>query len=924
MAPEQIRDPSAVDGRADVFALGCVIYECLTGAPAFGGDDPVTVLAQVLFQAAREPSTLIELLPDAVDRLIGGLLEKRRELRPEASAVADDLASLLGSPLALELDALPRAPERASTLPAPAFEPAATLTAAPEPPPLRPSQERWPQRLHTLQAALPAAAGALIGRERELATLLPQLERGVTVALWGSAGMGKTRLALELVQRALAAGVQPLDALLFVDLGAARTTADAVRVVAEHAQLLISATDQPEALVGALIAKLGRVLLVLDRVDPLAGQIEPLVRLWTDAAPRLRVIVTSRVRLRLPDAFELGPLSTAARVGLSDAASLVHARTRAVMPELPEASALDARTADALERVARALDGIPLAIELAAARADVLGIDGLLSRLSTPLQLAGASADPHALTMRGAIAWSWSALSAIEQAACMQCAVFREGFDLAAAQAVIALPEGAPTLPEVLGALRERSLLVRRAAQGDALKLRMSMFGAVREFVREQAATRAAADAALAGAPARHARYYAALAAELVGAPAADALRASLCGADRENLVAAAEHALAAQPPDAASALHVLRALEPALLAGGAFCELARLLDRALSLVDEAAAPDLALDLAAARQLRARVLTPAGQLAQARSELQAALDGAQRLGAVLLAAGIWLDLGVVHHFGRELDQAQRCYETALALLEQHDDVVNEARCTGNLAAIAHDRGELLAALPGYRRAIALLESAHEPRLLANFYGNLALCEHELGQLESARGSYQRALALLEPLGDARLLGIVLSNLGTLELGCGERGSAHARQERACALLQDAGDPRSAGLARSRRAVALSLLSRMEEAELAIAGAERSLRRDPLGAAVCAMLRAFVDLGQARRALAGSAFAQAGAELDRAQQRADDAEHSLLHGRRLYDQCDDVRLYLGLLRPELARARDELAPAHAAARGHGAA
>src|SRR5262249_11674301 len=147
MAPEQIRDPRSVDGRADVFALGCVMFECLTGAPAFGGEDPVTVLAQVLFQSASEPSALIAELPEAVDNLVGKLLEKQRERRPDASALADELMSLLDSELGLTLAALSPAPARGPTLRAPALDGAdalgATRTAQSEPALLRPSVEQW-------------------------------------------------------------------------------------------------------------------------------------------------------------------------------------------------------------------------------------------------------------------------------------------------------------------------------------------------------------------------------------------------------------------------------------------------------------------------------------------------------------------------------------------------------------------------------------------------------------------------------------------------------------------------------------------------------------------------------------------------------------------------------------------------------------
>jgi tetratricopeptide (TPR) repeat protein len=282
------------------------------------------------------------------------------------------------------------------------------------------------------------------------------------------------------------------------------------------------------------------------------------------------------------------------------------------------------------------------------------------------------------------------------------------------------------------------------------------------------------------------------------------------------------------------------------------------------------------------------------------SELRAVIEGAGALGAVQLEASARLDLGVAHHFARELDLASECYERALALLAQGDDAVSEARCIGNLAAIAHDRAELQPALADYRRAVALLEDASEPRLLANFWGNRALCEHELEQTALAAESYQRALALLEPLGDARLLGIVLSNYGTLVLEQDGAAAALPLQQRACALLQGAGDPRSDALARGRRAVVHAQLDQSEEAERDCAYAERALRRDSIGVAVIALFRGFIELAHARRALRTGSTALAEAERAAAAQRLTRATAG--------DRCDDLRLYARVLHAAITAQR----------------
>src|SRR4051812_39208623 len=111
MAPEQIRDPHAVDGRADVFSLGCVLFECLTGAPAFPGEESVSVLAQVLFGQTPDISEQRPELPDALDPLLERLLSRSRRLRPAATLeLATELASWLESPLRERLEQVPAQP----------------------------------------------------------------------------------------------------------------------------------------------------------------------------------------------------------------------------------------------------------------------------------------------------------------------------------------------------------------------------------------------------------------------------------------------------------------------------------------------------------------------------------------------------------------------------------------------------------------------------------------------------------------------------------------------------------------------------------------------------------------------------------------------------------------------------------------------
>jgi tetratricopeptide (TPR) repeat protein len=378
-------------------------------------------------------------------------------------------------------------------------------------------------------------------------------------------------------------------------------------------------------------------------------------------------------------------------------------------------------------------------------------------------------------------------LSEPERLAFMQCSVFRGSFTLAAAEAVVVAPVDGPSavLP-LLQALREQSILMSAPLAGSsAVSVRLTLSAAVREFAQAQLVSARAQYPQLAELETRHARYYSALARarDAVMRPVAIEPR-SLERREHDNLRAAAEHML--EVGDAASAAAILFALEPAILAAGIQSPLVALLERALAAADMQAPADLDLTRVRARLrgLHARLLAPAGELAQAQSELERAREEAASASDPWLRGVTALDLGVVFHFGRKLDRAAECYSQALDALEDADDVVAEARCHGNLGAVAHDQGRMHEAADGYRQAIALLDGTDEPRLRANFRGNLALLEHEAGRFDAARQLYQQAALELEESADARLLGIVLGNWGTLELQSERRELAEriARQQ----------------------------------------------------------------------------------------------------------------------------------------------
>jgi tetratricopeptide (TPR) repeat protein len=904
MAPEQIRSARTVDGRADVFALGCILLESVTGRPAFEGSDPVAVLARILFEPAPLPGSRRRDLPRPFDDLVRVLLDRDPTRRPTSAEVAGLVTDAIGR---LDRETLARLP--AVVVAADGAEPTAPASTrggderleAGGPPSFRVPDDA---ARDTARRVLPAVRGQLFGRDDErqrLSQLLSTNTRVLTV--WGGPGIGKTRLVNEVV-RALVDGPTraPWNALVHGDLSDARDADDVVRILAREAGVSLESPLAPEVALGRALGRLGRVLLIADPVEHVASAFAVSVRAWESAAPDLQVVAVSRSRFCPPGAvaLEVGPLSTeAASPALSPAAALFFDRVEQLVPDVSAASA-DAEKREMVEQIVQVLAGVPLAIELYAARVPVLGLAGLLAR-STGGIGSSPTLDMSEGAMRSAITWSWNLLNADEQRALAQCAAFRGGFDAAAAEAVVRV-DGTARVLDLAQSLREKSLL-KSTVVDTGTEARLSMLPAVGEFAGEK--LRASPD--LAAALARHAEHYA----RAFYPPPSNAFQAlGRLEREAENLLAAAELAVSGDAVDPRDGVACLIALEPAMLARGAVGSFRALLDRA---VDSSAAdepPELGNLRARARQIRARIEAPDGGAEKARADLALCLEEAHRAKDAHFEATVWVDLGVAHHLERALADARRCYETAVRLLAPFDDVAAEARAIGNLGALAHDEGALADAALSYRKAIVLLEEASEAPWRANFTANLALVEQELGHFGEARRLYERAVSLFDAVRDARLLAIAVGNFGVLELETGAPAAALAAFERSRGLLAGSSDRRSEAICQSRIGAALALLGRPDEAEARLMRAERLAGKasDVTALEAVLLVHGLVAVSRARRALDtgdGESARERIGEAERAIARSLSATHD---GRPIRDQSDDIRATLRIIEPALSELR----------------
>ncbi|HUC68204.1 MAG TPA: winged helix-turn-helix domain-containing protein [Stellaceae bacterium] len=335
---------------------------------------------------------------------------------------------------------------------------------------------------------LPEAGSDMIGREREVEEIGLLLRESRTVTVAGASGVGKTRVALATARLALP---DFADGAWLVELDRIADPERVPAAVAASLRLEIAASPIPAELLSATLAP-KRLLLVLDGCDRVLDAVAAIVHALLAAGSHVRVLATAIEPLRIDgeSVYRLAPLALAPRAAPTDemlrapAVRLFLTRARAADPR----GAIDPASVPVVADICRRLDGIPLAIELAAARAAALGVDAIARRLDKRFRLlteGRRTAPPRHRTLQAAFEWTWSLLSQPEQTVLRRLSVFVGVFDLDAAAAVAGFaPELGAETESIVAGLVAKSLVAAQPGAGSGRQAALRLLETTREFAR--------------------------------------------------------------------------------------------------------------------------------------------------------------------------------------------------------------------------------------------------------------------------------------------------------------------------------------------------------------------------------------------------------------------------------------------------------
>jgi predicted ATPase len=819
MSPEQTRgDP--VDARSDLFSLAIVLYEGATGRLPFAGPSALAIMHEIATADPVPASRAAPAYPPEFDLVLGRAMAKDPDERyATARELADALRGLReGAMMTTAAVALPR------------------------------GGLQGPNNL-------PMQLTSFIGRKRERGEVKRLFSSARLVTVMGAGGCGKTRLAIHVAGDFL--GELPAGAW-FVDLA---PVADA-EVVPQAVAGALGVREEPGRPLEATLAEaIGAqaMLLVLDNCEHLAAGCARLAEGLLRACPALRVLATSREGLGVPGEilWRIPTLSVPDIRASLPTNKDVAARYESVrlfveraVASVPAFSLTDAN-APIVSQICHRLDGIPLAIELAAVRVKVLSVEKILARLTDRFQLltgGSRTALPRQQTLRAAVDWSYEMLAPSERTLLNRLGVFAGGCTLEAAEE-ICLWNGLASEDslDLLSRLVDKSLVVPE--EGADGSMRYGLLETIRAYAQERAGAEGESEALLD----RHAATYLAL---------AEAAEPQLRGPEQvawlnrleeehDNLRQALQTLTARGNADAA--LRLAASLWRFWWVRGIWTEGRGRLESVLAL-------EGATQRTAARgsALRAAAVLARGQgdYDSARALLTESLAIARERGNRAGIAASLFELGNIANDHERLDEARDLYRQSLEIRRELGDRWGVSVALHNLAVVAEAQKDFANARPLYEEALAAHRELGNQAMVAatlNGLGELLLGQ---GDAVGALDCQARALAIQRELGDKRGMAFSLRELGRIEAARGDsKGFVHLAE--CIQILESLGDRLGMAVAME---VCAAVSARTEQPERAmklmgVATAIREAIDSPISIVDAELLEA--DLRGAREALGES-------------------------------------------------------------------